>query len=92
MRNLSEPEPESAAVESAPSGGQRYIVLLETNAITESMRNTITMVAPEKRISRRGASFAIGTFTERSDAENVQTALMENHPNVEVSVVELNIQ
>lgn len=92
MRNLSEPEPESAAVESAQSGGQRYIVLLETNAITESMRNTITMVAPDKRISRRGASFAIGTFTERSDAENVQTALMENHPNVEVSVVELNIQ
>ena len=92
MRNLSVPEEESVATDSAQSVGQRFIVLLECGAITDSMRNTIDMVAPDKRISRRGSGFAIGTFTARSDAETLQSAIMENHPNVEVSIVELNLQ
>ena len=92
MRNLSEPEPAAEEVVVAPVSGHRYIVLLESSSISESMRNTISMVAPDKRISRRGAGFAIGTFTVRSEAETLQRALLENDPDAEVSIVELNIQ
>lgn len=92
MRNLSEPEPEVVEAEVSQSTGNRYIVLLECSAISESMRATISAIAPEKRISRRGAGFAIGTFSVRSEAESLQTALLESYPNIEVSIVELNIQ
>jgi hypothetical protein len=56
------------------------------------MRSTIAQSAPDKRISRRGAGFAIGTFTARSDAEVLKGAIEENHPKIKVSIVELNIQ
>ena len=83
---------ESAETELSQTLGYRYIVLLECNTISESMRNTIATVAPDKRISRRGAGFAIGTFTVRGDAEKLQKMLQEDHPNVKVSIKELNIQ
>ena len=91
MRNLSEPEPEEE-VATVQTSGHRYIVQLECNALSETIRNTISMVAPDKRISRRGASFAVGTFTERSEAQTLQRALMESDPDIAVSIVELNIQ
>ena len=67
-------------------------MLLECSAISESMRSTISAVAPDKRISRRGAGFAIGTFLVRGDAEKLQRVLQEDHPNVKVLIKELNIQ
>lgn len=92
MRNLSLPEPEVEQTEVQQPSGHRYIVLLECSAISESMRATISAVAPDKRISRRGAGFAIGTFSVCDDAENLQTALLESNPGLKVSIVELNIQ
>lgn len=92
MRNLSIPEPETSESVNTQTLGQRYILLLECKAITEPMRATISTVAPDKRISRRGAGFAIGTFTSRGDVEKLQKAMTENHPNVKVSIIELNIQ
>lgn len=92
MENLSEPEEEGGEESVAQPSGHRYIVLLECGEISESMRNTIAQAAPEKRISRRGAGFAIGTFTARSDAESLKNAISENHPKIKVSIVELNIQ
>ena len=92
MVNLSEPEQEvKESVKEQPSG-HRYIVLLECGEISEPMRSTIAQSAPDKRISRRGAGFAIGTFTARSDAEGLKGAIEENHPKIKVSIVELNIQ
>ena len=91
MRNLSEPEPEEE-VANVQTSGHRYIVQLACNALSETIRNTISMVAPDKRISRRGASFAVGTFTERSEAQTLQRALMESDPDIAVAIVELNIQ
>ncbi|MBR4028320.1 MAG: hypothetical protein IKJ08_01895 [Alistipes sp.] len=92
MTNISLSEEDEAEVATLQPTGQRYIVLLDCGEISESMRNTISMTAPEKRISRRGAGFAIGTFTSRGDAESLKTAISENHPKIKVSIVELNIQ
>lgn len=92
LRNADESESDSANAEMSQTLGHRYIVLLECNAISESMRSTISRVAPDKRISRRGAGFAIGTFTMRGDAESLQKVLSEDHPNIDVSIIELNIQ
>lgn len=92
MTNLSEPVEQSDEPVMVQPSGHRYIVLLECGEISESMRSTIAMAAPEKRISRRGAGFAIGTFMVRSDAESLKDAILENHPKIKVSIVELNIQ
>ena len=92
MRNLSHPEPEADEVAVAQSSGSRYMVMIECNALSDAMRNAINMVAADKRISRRGAGFAVGTFSERGEAENLQKALLESDPNTKVSIVELNIQ
>ena len=92
MENLSEPEEEGGEESVAQPSGHRYIVLLECSEISESLRNTIAMSAPEKRISRRGAGFAIGTFAARNEAESLRSAILENHPKIKVSIVELNIQ
>lgn len=92
LQGDAETEPEGADAEPSQTLGQRYIVLLECSAISESMRSTISAVAPDKRISRRGAGFAIGTFLVRGDAEKLQRVLQEDHPNVKVLIKELNIQ
>ena len=92
MENLSAANEEGSEESVAQPSGHRYIVLLECSEISESMRNTIAQAAPEKRISRRGAGFAIGTFTAKSDAESLKSAISENHPKIKVSIVELNIQ
>lgn len=92
LRNDDETESEDGNAEVSQTLGHRYIVLLECNAISESMRGTISRVAPDKRISRRGAGFAIGTFTARGDAESLQKVLSEDYPNIGVSIIELNVQ
>lgn len=92
LQGVDDSESEDAGAELSQTLGHRYIVLLECNAISESIRSTISSFAPDKRISRRGAGFAIGTFSVRSDAEALQRVLSENHPNIEVSIIELNIQ
>jgi hypothetical protein len=50
------------------------------------------MVAPDKRVWRRGAGFAVGTFSERDEADKLYKSLQESDPDIAVSVVELNIQ
>lgn len=92
MRNLSIPKPESEDVVDAQPQSQRYIVLLECGTLSESLRNIINMVAPDKRVWRRGAGFAVGTFSERDEADKLYKSLQESDPDIAVSVVELNIQ
>lgn len=71
--------------------GSRYIVVMECDSISEDMRTVITTTAPEKRISRMGENFAVGTFTERSEADTLISTLMEQHPEVIVTLKELDL-
>ena len=71
--------------------GSRYIVMLECDTIDEALRQTITATSPDKVISRRGAQFAIGTFTDYAEATALLTALAEQHPDVSATIVELDL-
>lgn len=74
-----------------PLVGSRYIVMLECDTIDEALRQTITATSPDKVISRRGAQFAIGTFTDYAEATALLTALSEQHPDVGATIVELDL-
>ena len=74
-----------------PLVGSRYIVMLECDTIDEALRQTITATSPDKVISRRGAQFAIGTFTDYAEATALLTALAEQHPDVSATIVELDL-
>lgn len=74
-----------------PLVGSRYIVMLECDTIDEALRQTITATSPDKVISRRGAQFAIGTFTDYAEATALLTALAEQHPDVGATIVELDL-
>lgn len=71
--------------------GHRYIVILECNTISDALRETITSTTPDKVISRRGAQFAIGTFTDQSEADILLSTIEEKHPEVTASLVELDL-
>lgn len=65
--------------------------MLECESISDAMRDTITNAAPDKMISRRGSQFAIGTFTEQTEAEELRLLIEESFPDVKASVVELEL-
>jgi hypothetical protein len=71
--------------------GHRYMVMLECDSLSESMRATISSTSPDKMITRRGAQFAIGTFTDHSEADILLSTIEEKHPEIKVSIIELNL-
>lgn len=71
--------------------GNRYVVVIACDSIGDALRDVITTTAPDKRISRIGANFAVGTFTERSEADILISTLMERHPEVAVELKELDL-
>lgn len=90
MINIDNIAEESDDGEVAPLVGQRYLVVLECESISDALRETITTTAPEKMISRRGTQFAIGTFTDHAEADALLTTIEERHPEVTASIVELD--
>ena len=95
FKNLSEEALESEVVEvevpQQPSNC-RYVVLMECRSISESLSSTISNEAPDKRISRRGSGFSIGTFSVRQEADALLKVLSEKFPDIKMSILELNIQ
>jgi hypothetical protein len=85
--NLSKNEDDTENV--APVGS-RYVVILNCSTISDALRETITSTSPDKSISRRGAQFAIGTFTDHSEADLLLSTIEEKHPEITVSIEELN--
>jgi hypothetical protein len=84
-------EEESDESEVTTIVGHRYIVTLDCNTIDEALRETINAIAPDKIISRRGAQFAIGTFTDHSHAEKLLEVIGEQYPEIKVAIVELDL-
>ena len=82
---------ESDGEEEITPVGSRYVVVMECDSLSEDMRTMISATAPEKRISRIGADFAVGTFTERAEADILISTLMEQHPEVVVKLKELDL-
>lgn len=82
---------ESDGEEEITPVGSRYVVVMECDSLSEDMRTMINATAPEKRISRIGADFAVGTFTERAEADILISTLMEQHPEVVVRLKELDL-
>lgn len=89
MVNLSLAEEEDVS-EVVPVGS-RYIVILECESLSDEVRTTITATTPEKMISRTGGKFAVGTFTDRPEADVLISILQERHPEISVSIKELDL-
>ena len=75
----------------SPIVGQRYVVHIETDAISDQMRSIIEQNAPKKSISRIGGRFMVGTFTSRADADLLLTVLSEAYPDCTVTISELEL-
>lgn len=86
MVNLSTESDEETSSEVVTPAGNRYIVMIECETLSDNIRETITGVAPDKMISRRGNKFAIGTFTERSEADMLLSTLMDRYPKITVTI------
>lgn len=92
MTNLSQAKSDDGEIDEVATSSNRYIVTLECDSISDQMRQLISTTAPDKMISRRGQQFAIGTFTERSEADLLMSSIVERFPDIETSIVELDIQ
>ena len=91
MVNLTAEEKREDKDEDDTPVGHRYIIILECTTIDDEVRASITSTAPDKMISRVGGNFAIGTFTYRAEADLLISTLMEKHPEVTVSIRELDL-
>lgn len=90
MVNLSEVKEEKGQ-ESVADIENRYLVAIECEELSDDMRELINTTTPDKMISRRGAQFAIGTFTERSEADLLMSTLMDKYPDIAVSIIVLDM-
>lgn len=86
MVNLSAVTEDNDSETATTPSGRRYIVMVECDSISDDMRSTIESTAPDKMISRRGTKFAIGTFTERSEADMLLSTLTDKYPDVVITI------
>ena len=70
----------------------RYMVVVGCETMEDAMRSAIEATAPDKMISRRGSQFVIGTFNSRADASHLVEVLTEQFPDVDSTLLELDIQ
>lgn len=59
--------------------------------VTDAMRAALSVVSTTAEISRAGSLYIIGTFEERSQAEQAVTALHGVDPTLQIKVIELSI-
>lgn len=73
------------------SSDKRYMINIETEELTDSMRNIIAVYAPKKSVSRRGGGFIVGTFTLRSDAYTLYDELSRSFPALNIQITEIEL-
>ena len=86
MVNITAEESDEQKEEVTAPVGNRYIVMIECETLSDEMRETINNTSPDKMISRRGAKFAIGTFSERSEADMLLSALTDKYPDMVATI------
>lgn len=92
MINLTEAESaEDGEVVDLPIVGMRYMVEIEAEMLTDQMRATIEQTSPNKMVSRADGRFVVGTFTERSEADMLLTTLIDQHPDIIVTIKEIEL-
>ena len=92
MVNLSQLNQEDSVDSSATIiAGNRFIVIISTDILSDEVRATIQSAAPDKMITRSGDRFVVGTFTERSDADMVLSTLADTHPELSVSISQIEL-
>lgn len=93
MINLTEiGENDNDTSKAIPLVGKRYMVNIETDALSEEMNAIISQQAPDKRVSRAGGMFVIGTFTDYSEAEQLSQKLTENFSDISVNISEVELK
>lgn len=93
MVNLSAHEQESGEEGQTTTvvAGDRYVVILDIDTLSDEVRATIQSIAPDKMISRSGSRFVVGTFTERSEADMLLSTLADTHPTISVSINQIEL-
>lgn len=93
MINLTEAEESNEEGEKVdmPVVGMRYMVEIEAEMLTDEMRNTINQTTPGKMVSRADGRFVVGTFTSRSEADMLLTTLIDQHPDIQVTLKEIEL-
>lgn len=93
MINLTEAEESNEEGESVdmPVVGMRYMVEIEAEMLTDEMRSTINQTTPGKMVSRADGRFVVGTFTSRSEADMLLTTLIDQHPDIQVTLKEIEL-
>lgn len=93
MINLTEAEESNEEGESVdmPVVGMRYMVEIEAEMLTDEMRATINQTTPGKMVSRADGRFVVGTFTSRSEADMLLTTLIDQHPDIQVTLKEIEL-
>lgn len=93
MINLTEAEESGKEGEKVdmPVVGMRYMVEIEAEMLTDEMRSTINQTTPGKMVSRADGRFVVGTFTSRSEADMLLTTLIDQHPDIQVTLKEIEL-
>lgn len=93
MINLTEAEESGEEGEKVdmPVVGMRYMVEIEAEMLTDEMRSTINQTTPGKMVSRADGRFVVGTFTSRSEADMLLTTLIDQHPDIQVTLKEIEL-
>lgn len=93
MINLTEAEESGEEGETVdmPVVGMRYMVEIEAEMLTDEMRATINQTTPGKMVSRADDRFVVGTFTSRSEADMLLTTLIDQHPDIQVTLKEIEL-
>jgi hypothetical protein len=88
MTVISAPKAEPAK----PVSKTRYMVVINVSNPDSSMRQFIAKEAPDKIVSKSGSNYAVGMFTERSEADALLTALVEAYPTLEMGITETEME
>ena len=67
------------------------MVEIEAEMLTDDMRSTINQTTPGKMVSRADDRFVVGTFTSRSEADMLLTTLIDQHPDIQVTLKEIEL-